>query len=476
MSNVALVQAARGFQHQVTNLHEETLEEAYTLLEHLHQLAKEASAVGLPRPSGPRRVLTLPGNLQDWYVPRGVDRPQWHVQSDEDERQLHKHVAALHKLGIPTFLREQSPPLVRFFVSLEAHVREALLPDEGLAQAAFWASLHQGLAGHVATAMAETALQLFGAKHSSNLVAVFAASGFSAASNRWKVSLRINFVELSVTQDTARKARDLLVERLDGEWESMPREGWSAALEAIDRGTAAGAGTGPGGATLQAAAPAAGSQRSFWDRVVDARALQRGAQHRLVWCDTAQGDPLLPEERPLAPHSLLHVVTSPDGPAELKRARVADDLADGDWTRLGSVWASSATASEFWNARSRPQTRSAPLLTPIPHSSGDVGREVPADVWFEYRTPDGRSYFHQPLSGNTVWVLPPGAVLASGGNSAAANASTSTEKVEPQQWRAYRSLGGQAYYHNAATGESVWELPEGSVLAGSSTAPPPGVC
>mmetsp|Transcript_97037 Transcript_97037/g.313342 ORF Transcript_97037/g.313342 Transcript_97037/m.313342 type:complete len:450 (+) Transcript_97037:60-1409(+) len=441
MSNIDLVRSVRGLRHKVGPLDEALLEEIYLFLEGLRA---KAPALAGPRSGGLRKVLTLPPQVRDWYVPREMaGRPQWLVQSDAEEQQLHRHLATLHRLGIPTFLREQPQlALMRLFMSVETHVQDVFVPEEEPARTAFWAALKEGVVQFVVSAMAEAVVQLFGTKASSNLVAVLDGSGFSVADCRWKLSLRISFLEIAVSSDTARRARDLLIERLDEVWARTPLEGWAAALEAVDR-------TLPGAEGADAAAP----RPSLWESAVDERAFQKGSQHRLVWCDTALGELMLPEQRPLEPHALLHASLQAGGMPEVRRVKAAEDLADSDWVRLGSTWTAAQAATEFYNVRpsrrrpfvATPQSRPAAAQGPAA-----AGAEAPADAWCEYRTPEGQLYYYRPATGETAWALPPGASLAPG--------------PQQQQWRSYRTDEGQVYFHNAATGESSWALPEGADL------------
>ena len=93
-----------------------------------------------------RKVLTLPNSLTDWYVPRNVGVPQRFLESNPDEQQLQRYVAKLHQLGIPTFLLEERQPHVsKFFVPLEAYVRERRIPTNESARGAFWEALKDGL-------------------------------------------------------------------------------------------------------------------------------------------------------------------------------------------------------------------------------------------------------------------------------------------------------------------------------------------
>merc|ERR1719387_2920548 len=93
---------------------------------------------------------------------------------------------------------------------------------------------------------------------------------------------------------------------------------------------------------------------SFWDSIVDKRACEKGATHRLVCCDAAQGTYSLPEERPLLPFlPIWHVRPSPQGNAA-DPALVefnAPEMNIEQLMTLGSSWTSSTAETPFWYAK-----------------------------------------------------------------------------------------------------------------------------
>ncbi|CAK0892674.1 unnamed protein product [Prorocentrum cordatum] len=218
-SNAALVMCARGARNQVSSVHEKQLEEIYTCFERLRvrPLAERKAPRRGPEPAALKapKALTLPEGLRDWFVNRGVQGlPQWCAATQADEQQLCRHVVALHRLGVPPFFREQLQPLImKLFVSLEARVPSARIPADDARRAEFWPELKDSLVRLAVPAMAEVVFELFG--RSSSLVVVLDASGWSPAAGHWKVSQRICFVDVAVSLDTARRARGMLVRRLE---------------------------------------------------------------------------------------------------------------------------------------------------------------------------------------------------------------------------------------------------------------------
>merc|ERR1712194_577092 len=80
-----------------------------------------------------------------------------------------------------------------------------------------------------------------------------------------------------------------------------------------------------------------------------------------------QGDPVLPEQRPLAPHAVVKVSASQAGSrAVLSPMELPTTWSDKDWARLGSTWTPATTATPFWNMPSakRGMAAQAPPLLP----------------------------------------------------------------------------------------------------------------
>lgn len=71
-------------------------------------------------------------------------------------------------------------------------------------------------------------------------------------------------------------------------------------------------------------------------------------------------------------------------------------------------------------------------------SDAEIG--VGAGVeWVEYKTDEGRPYYHDPVSGEVAWERP--------------------QQQQDLQWVEYRTEEGRPYYHNPATGEVAWQRP-----------------
>ena len=449
-----MVVSTRGMRNEVTPANEELLDEIFRFFERVRLKAPDATnAKDQNRPVGPKKILSLQtSHLRDWYVPRtvGNGRPNWMLETDNDEEQLHRHVAALHKLGIPTFLQEQpQPSLMKLFFSLEAYVVDNVIPTEEAARTTFWMTLKEGFVGFVLSGMAAAVIQVFGEAKSSNVVAVFDASGYSAVAARWKISMRVCFAEIHVSLATAKLVRDFVIKRVQEAWIDEPKEGWTIALEGIDRRTAKGSNAGVADANQ-------GAPQSLWENVFDERAYYRGAHHRLVCCDVAQGlaevvhgEQL--EQRPLVRHGIFHLVATRTYRAEV--SAVTDELSDHDIAKLGSTWTAAIEPTVF--ASERRSTKSSLAAPPAAvlaigvdekrgqQSASPVTSLADPNVWIIYHASDGAVYYHCEATKQTVWHVPPGAVLLA------------------PHWKAYKTNDGAIYYNNLVTNQTTWHLPAG---------------
>merc|ERR1719424_944475 len=90
-------------------------------------------------------------------------------------------------------------------------------------------------------------------------------------------------------------------------------------------------------------------------------------------------------------------------------------------------------------------------------------RAIVTANWVQYADKDGRPFYHDPETGESVWELP--------GESTKPVASA--DDTLPAPWLQYANEDGKLFYHNPETGESVWELPKLGASAGQSAPPPP---
>lgn len=491
--NLALVNAARGLRHRATAEHEEQLEEVYRFFEKIRLKTASAGSNASPSQAGPRlaairKCLTLPQDVpRDWFVPRAARRAPgsngrgcwvWSLDSQsqgEDERELWRHVETLYRLGIPTFLRERPGAQTSLLLSLEAHVLDEYVEakDEA-ARARFWAALRDGVSKLVVSAMAKTALDIFGQSARRNVVAVFDATGFSPASLRWKLSMRIHFAHRPVAPEIVRRSRDLVVQCLDKEWGSgAPREWWVAALEPIEHARLGG--QDPKVDDISSVGP------KFWEHVIDARAHQQGAHHRLVWCDILQGD--LPEARPLLPYGLFRATVQLPSTARVSLGVELEsiDLRDvpGDsWSSLGSCWAAVPQAAQQQAAPRHiaPQQAAAAAQANGQQAGGGAtawprtvvgvgaGASTPGAAaaaaaqcggtllhggWVEYRDSEGRPYYHHQATQETRWELP----------------AAGRAPPQSQQFRGPWFTDARIpYYQHLATSSTCWELPHDAIV------------
>lgn len=96
-----------------------------------------------------------------------------------------------------------------------------------------------------------------------------------------------------------------------------------------------------------------------------------------------------------------------------------------------------------------------------------------AEDWNEYSTPDGRKYYVNSVTGQSVWEMPPevaekkkkeeaesaaAKTLAGMGRGAESGSEGSVE------WEEFSTSEGKPYYVNRKTRESVWALPAGAAV------------
>lgn len=322
-----------------------------------------------------------------------------------------------------------------------AFVAESYAPLDSKAHDAFLEPLSRGLAHHVTSAMAIVCRKHFGGGAEANRVAILDASGYSPNAERWKIELRICFLDRAVAISTAQRLREGLVQRLAQYWQQHQGETWAMALEAPDEMTS----------------EAAAAQRGFWDRVVDEKAYSykpraHHAPHRLCYCDVLDGDPAVPEGRPLRPSQLLLAKALMDESVNLEPLSQAD-VSDTDWIGFGSSWTNQSNTEYVWaasppsswpasgapqGAPGRAQANASAQLrggTPVPRYPG----------WLQYvRESDGKAYYHNESMKQTVWEL-------------------------PELWAEVRTPEGKAYYHNLKTDATSWTLPEGAILNSTQT-------
>ena len=84
---------------------------------------------------------------------------------------------------------------------------------------------------------------------------------------------------------------------------------------------------------------------------------------------------------------------------------------------------------------------------------------------FEYRTAEGKPYYYNLATGQTVWTLPPAAVLVQQ-QLPLQSQQQQQQRRQQVQWRHVFDVSSRKpYYHNLFTDEVRWELPEGAILA-----------
>lgn len=370
------VQANRGFNK--LQLHQTLLEEIYDCLAELFRHSQPNHDVADHEQGWKVHLLPF---TNDWYTDHNNDKGVWLVNAEARETRLYEYAAILWRLGIPSFLQEERPakiPRTKLFFSLQATVDANDIPQEaeripGSTSNPRQIALH-GLRRELLSLFLEAALktirELFGIERSrSQLVAVFDASGRSSdLRGAWKLSLRINFLELSVYKDGLDRAHAAILKHLGVLWLERPNKCLRSLLKALPSQT--------------------GSQDSsttFWEKIVDPNALNLKARHRLVWCDKIGKQALIPEKRPLLPHSLVLATMDPQtGIVEFTdQDEISRSLTSVDWSRMGSIWTASNAVQVMTPQQSQsqqPTARVAERVQMPPSSSPADGRTGNAHI------------------------------------------------------------------------------------------------
>eukprot|EP00928_Gymnodinium_smaydae_P006419 TRINITY_DN1226_c0_g1_i1.p1 TRINITY_DN1226_c0_g1~~TRINITY_DN1226_c0_g1_i1.p1 ORF type:complete len:502 (-),score=104.55 TRINITY_DN1226_c0_g1_i1:140-1588(-) len=326
------------------------------------------------RTAGALEALRLPGEVLDWFVPRIEKHEPGHPlhvtynpASEETERQLCDHVARLHRLGVPTFLTEKTGHLFRLFAVCEANIARDFLPG-GAQNELVLAAVREGLCDFVLKALAETVvIEFFGNGPAGRWeVALFDASG-PAAEDRWRISVRIVFIDVCVNQITMQSVLPIFLRRLTNAWPSVQDRAWAKALEAVPIGISAPTGV-----------------DALWSEVVNRKAYHRSALHPLCWCD-AVDEYKFPANRPLRPLAFKTVKAKLEGQETIiEDADVSTRItSEADWISLASV-------------RSRDG-----VLTEKAEQGKDLG-----SGWKQYVDPHGEVYYHNTDTQETTRERP----------------------------------------------------------------------
>uniref|UniRef100_A0A915INZ7 WW domain-containing protein n=1 Tax=Romanomermis culicivorax TaxID=13658 RepID=A0A915INZ7_ROMCU len=69
-------------------------------------------------------------------------------------------------------------------------------------------------------------------------------------------------------------------------------------------------------------------------------------------------------------------------------------------------------------------------------------------VWSEHKSPDGRTYYYNNVTKQSVWEKPE-------------EMKSPKELVDSScPWKEYKTSDGKSYYYNVSTQKSVWTIPK----------------
>jgi len=104
----------------------------------------------------------------------------------------------------------------------------------------------------------------------------------------------------------------------------------------------------------------------------------------------------------------------------------------------------------FYVTAASPQI-TAPGIPPPSPAGSDTAMSVSTTEkkidWSEHKAPDGRIYYYNSISKQSLWEKPD-------------ELKTPNELLLSQcPWKEYKSENGKVYYHNVSTKESRWTIP-----------------
>ena len=87
-------------------------------------------------------------------------------------------------------------------------------------------------------------------------------------------------------------------------------------------------------------------------------------------------------------------------------------------------------------------------------------------TYVRHLSSSGREYFADPITGATLWKedLPGGAHIVDQTSASKSAVSGSNRHRRARSFQKHQSIDGKVYYSDTQTKETVWELPEDAIL------------
>lgn len=452
---LSLVNAWYGRSHQCTSKAEKELQEIFVFFDKCR--VKQLTADVAPpvqqdtteaTKGKKERVYSMPGKFRDWYTARisGFRAIEFKFDQEDVDRVLSEYLKKLCDWSMPTVLVEPLPlQLHKLFFSVEAYVGDVPEPPECDTEPwrKYLKNLKDTFLDHVLKAVSHIVRDTF--NEPKNLVVVFDASGWSWTACRWKLSLRLNWGEIAVAVDTARRQRETIVNFL----ESSPQPDWISKLEGIDHKEPANVDKRQNTRHDGYDAPAAKEgPKKFWNKIFDFRCFQKWSLARLVFCDAFDEDDQA-QRRPLMPYNFFHVTAEPlppNGSGEVIVRREQKNFTAAQWIQLGSLKTHLKAPTAFWNHKLHAKQ-------PVLFASGAAPRAITSAI-----APPAMKV---PLLG-TRELTSSAAKLPSSSNvpSSAAPAASGVSGSDTGWWE-HKDDQGIPYYYCTATGQRTWTRPEG---------------
>ncbi len=104
-----------------------------------------------------------------------------------------------------------------------------------------------------------------------------------------------------------------------------------------------------------------------------------------------------------------------------------------------------------------PPAMAVPPIVPATTTAADAAAK--ASPWIEYKTPEGKPYYFNPITRQTVWEKPAEMQRGSSTSASSTSETSSSASTSAGHWVEYKTDDGKVYYHNTVTNVTSWTKP-----------------
>jgi len=286
--------------------------------------------------------------------------------------------------------------------------------------------------------------------------------------------MRVCFSDINVTLPTARRMREQLIVQLQKDWEAEPKDGWASAIEATERSGQMADSTADLWESIvdeRAYLKGASHRLVYCDAIQGEFALPERrplVPHALI-------NVTAPTETRSGSRAAITPVEVPGDKNETNWARIGSTWtparsATPFWNHQGM---SGGAAQASISNPQRPQATGANSQKTVAIKQDDAWDMYYDNEGSPYYHQQSTNTTVWDLPTGAVLRTPTGdGIPTSGANQNSRQASnvdahqrkTPVSAARDAQWKAYKTNEGDTYYHNPVTQETVWELPAGAAL------------